>query len=276
MASRHTSRPRGRAADRPPGALTRTDGTATIAGVEAPIDTDEATPDETPLTRPSVLGALRGAGVDFYFHSIRLIPANFVWGLVLLGVLMVIVAAGPGFGVLVAPVLGIPLVGVHRMAGLATRGRDVTLRDLWRGMRQRWLQGLVAGIAQTWITVLLTIDIVTGFGGTHPLQWALGTVGFWALVGAGCLAVALWPVLGDPDRPRLRFLDAVRLAALVALTAPGRTLLFAIAIGLLLVLSTVAFAFVLTVSVAFAALLAARVVLPEADRIDRLRDRGLP
>ncbi len=240
--------------------------------MQAHTDAGDATPDETPLARPTVLGALRGAAVDFYFHSIRLVPANFAWGLVLLGVLMVLVAAGIGFGALVAPVLGIPLVGIHRMAGLAARGRDPALRDLARGIRQRWRQGLAAGLVQTWVTVLLTVDVLTGFAGTHPLQWALGTVGFWALVAAGCLAVALWPILGDPNRARLGFLDAVRLAALVALSTPGRTLLLALVIGALLFVSTVAFALVLTVSVAFGALLAARVVLPEADRIDRLRE----
>jgi hypothetical protein len=55
---------------------------------------------------------------------------------------------------------------------------------------------------------------------------------------------------------------------LLILAAPGRTALLALVLALLLAISTVAFAALLTISIAYANLVAARYLLPLADRLE--------
>ena len=69
-----------------------------------------------------------------------------------------------------------------------------------------------------------------------------------------------------------RYLDrslpaTAKLAAFTILAAPVRLMVLALAMLLIAVASTIAFAALITISLAFIALVSCRVVLPEADRL---------
>ena len=81
-------------------------------------------------------------------------------------------------------------------------------------------------------------------------------------------AWTVWPLLVDPARADRPVAGRVRTAGLLLLAAPLRLL----ALGVVLLVLTVASAFLIvtlvTVSIAFGALIATRFVLPAADRLD--------
>jgi O-antigen ligase len=86
------------------------------------------------------------------------------------------------------------------------------------------------------------------------------------------VAFPLWVLLVDPDRADDTIGRRLRLAGLLVLAAPGRMGGLGLVLALILIVSTVAFAALLTVSVAYAALVAARFVLPMADRFEAWLD----
>ena len=52
--------------------------------------------------------AFRAAAVDFYYQSIRLVPANLLWGLAFLAWLVVTVSTGPLVTLATAPLVAVP------------------------------------------------------------------------------------------------------------------------------------------------------------------------
>jgi hypothetical protein len=101
-----------------------------------------------------------------------------------------------------------------------------------------------------------------------PTGWAFATLAAWGLVVLWCAALVLWPVLVDPDRPDRRPLRGdLSVAAQVLLTEPRRVAGLAATAAVIVALSVVLTVAVLTVGVAFVALLACRSVYPIVDRI---------
>lgn len=224
-----------------------------------------------PRPTPSLPSALRSAAFDFYQHSIRLVPANVLWGVGFALVVFLSLLGGPVLTAVTGPFLGIPLVGIYRLAGHAGRGEDVVLSDALAGMRERLVPALVAGAVTTWASLLLALNLLVGFGSTMPLGWAFGTAAAWGLIAIAIVSVAFWPILGDPARRALSLRDAGKLAGLVVLAAPFRILRLALVVTVLAVVSTVLFAAIVSISVAFIALVSSRIVLAEADRLAALR-----
>lgn len=224
-----------------------------------------------PLPRRSGAGlrsALKAAAVDFYYQSIRLVPANVLWGVTLLGLLALAIGGGPLVPLVAAPLLAIPYVGVARLAVLTVRGRDVVLSDVWRAYREFGLVALGLGAVLTLASVLLASNVVIGASQAGLVGWAFATLAGAGLVAIWVLSFPLWLLLVDPERSERRRRDRLRLAVLLVLAAPGRTALLALVLAVLLALSTVAFAALLTISVAYANLVAARYLLPLADRLE--------
>lgn len=224
-----------------------------------------------PLPRRSGAGlrsALKAAAVDFYYQSIRLVPANVLWGVTLLGLLALAIGGGPLVPLVAAPLLAIPYVGVARLAVLTVRGRDVVLSDVWRAYREFGLVALGLGAVLTLASVLLASNVVIGASQAGFVGWAFATLAGAGLVAIWVLSFPLWLLLVDPERSERRRRDRLRLAVLLVLAAPGRTALLALVLAVLLALSTVAFAALLTISVAYANLVAARYLLPLADRLE--------
>jgi hypothetical protein len=231
-------------------------------------------PQRPPLPRATVLGALRPAAVDLYYQSVRLVAANIAWGLVLVAIGWIAAAVGLWLAVLVAPLLGVPLVGVYRMAALITRGEETVLSDFRAAMRERFLQALALAAGLVWAVLLLTVNILTGISAAAPIGWVFATVSGWALVATVAFAAVVWPLVADPARRDEPLRATARLAGYVLLAAPVRIVGLAVVVVLLGAISTILFAAVVTISVAFVALLSCRVVLPEADRIaERLAGR---
>jgi Na+-transporting NADH:ubiquinone oxidoreductase subunit NqrD len=82
-------------------------------------------------------------------------------------------------------------------------------------------------------------------------------------------------VLADPARTGEPARDRLRLAGYLVLAAPLRMAILAVLAVALWVVSTIAFAAVVTITVSFVACLSSRVVLPDADRLaERLAARG--
>jgi uncharacterized membrane protein YesL len=166
------------------------------------------------------------------------------------------------------PFLAIPFVGVARLAALTVRGRDVVLSDLWRAYRQFAVMALVLGAALTVASVLLASNIVIGATQGGFIGWAFATLAASGLLGIWVLSFPLWLLLVDPDRSEQSARARLRLAVLLVLAAPGRTAFLGLVLAIILAVSTVAFAALLTISVAFACLVAARYLLPLADRLE--------
>jgi hypothetical protein len=202
------------------------------------------------------------------------VAANVAWGAVLL--LLILVAGTFGWlpALALSPLLGLPLVGVYRIAGHVTRGEEVVLSDALRGMRERVFPALVLADVIAWGAMLLVINVRFGLDSTSVLGWAFATLAGWGLLALLGFALAAWPIAGDPARRALPTREVFRLAAYVVLARSRRMLGLLVVYAILAGISTIAFAAILTISVAYLALVSCRVVLPEADRLaERLAAR---
>ncbi|HEX7346320.1 MAG TPA: hypothetical protein VF253_05985 [Candidatus Limnocylindrales bacterium] len=211
--------------------------------------------------------AVRLALSDLYYHSIRLVPANLAWGIASLAVGWVAVTVSPVLALLLAPLLAFPLLAVVRLAGLIVRGHDVVLSDASNVVRRRPGRTLLAGIATEGAVIVLTANVAIGLMTGAPLGLGLAVLAGWGLLAVALTVLPFWVILADPERPDIGVVEAARLAAGLLLVRPGRLIALSIVLAAVLAVATVLMAAVLTVGVAYAALLTARTVLPTADDI---------
>jgi len=222
----------------------------------------------TPLRVPTVRAAFRAAFTDFYYQSLRLVPANAVWGAVFLAVLAIAFWLSPVLALVAAPLLCLPLVGVARLAAQIVRGEDVVLSDVATAIRSLALPALATGMVVVLATVVLTANVVAGISGGGPIGWAFATLAAWGLATLWIVGLAFWPILADPARHAMPLAARARLAVLVVLAYPVRFASLAAGLALVTLVSAIAFAALLSVSVAFMALVASRVILPAADQLE--------
>lgn len=216
---------------------------------------------------PGVRSALRNALSDVYFHSIRLVPANLVWGLGFIVVMSLLAGGATVIGVVLLPLLSLPLVAIARLAGEIVRGEHVVLADGWQAARELAGSALVAGTLVVAASVVLLYDIAIGLAaGTAPAL-AMAVLAGWGLVALWLLALPFWVLLADPARRGRGPREAARGALSLLLVEPRRLIGSALAVSVVLLLATVLVAALLAVAVAYAALVTARVVLPAADRL---------
>jgi len=227
----------------------------------------DGAPLSTPPARPSIPFALRASAVDFFYNSWRLVPANLVWGVAFVAVGFVGLSA-PLLALVLVPLLALPTVGVFRIAALIARGESVALSDAFAAWRAYLGASLVAGVGITVVIVVATWDLATGITSDSLLLWGLATLAAWALLACMAVSIAFWPLLVDPARADRPLRERVRLAGLLVIAYPLR---FAVLVGVLAVVgvaSFVAFVALVTVSIAYSALVACRWVLPAADRLE--------
>jgi uncharacterized membrane protein YesL len=217
---------------------------------------------------PRLGSAMRTAAVDFYYHSLRLVLANVVWGVAFFAVLAVWAGVGP-IALLLAPLLAIPWVGVVRLAALIARGDEVVLSDAFTAYRRWLVPTLVAGFFFVLAGFVLLTNLAVGlhFGGVPG--WSFATLSGWGLVVAWLVALSFWPLLVDPRRDDLGAVAKLRLAAILVIAFPLRIAALGAVAAVLAVVSTVAIAAIVTISVAYIALVSCRYVLPAADRLER-------
>lgn len=223
----------------------------------------------------SLAGALRQALTDFYFNSWRLAPANLVWGI---GFIALIVA-GPlsVLGVAVLVLLAVPLAGIQRMAALIARDEPAAFSDFLGGIRRYAAPALIVAAGAAILAGVFTTNIVVGFEAGGPVGWFISALALWGNVALAMLLVVFWPVLVDPRREGLGLRRRLALAGLVVIGRPGRVVALTLIIATILVVSTVLFAAILLVSVAYVSLVSARYVLPLLDALEaRLPEGRLP
>jgi hypothetical protein len=224
---------------------------------------------------PGIAASFRAAATDFYYQSIRLVPANLLWGGSFVLWLVVAVATGPLVTLLTAPLVAVPYVALARLAALTVRGRDVVLSDVTDAIRRFGLPALVAGALAALAAAILASNAFLGANLGGPAGWVLTTLAATGLIVLWVFGVPFWVLLVDPDREDVPVRARARLAALLVVAAPGRLFWLAFLLAALLLVSTVAFVALLTIAPAYASLVAARYTLPLADRLERwMADRG--
>jgi hypothetical protein len=198
----------------------------------------------------------------------RLVAANLVWGLALALILLVGLAA-PLLSLALLPLLAFPTAAVFRLAARIVRvDPGAGLRDIvwpYRHAPGRWL---VVGIAAVVAGLMLATNVVVGLTGGEPARWAIATLAGWGLVILWCGALVGWPLLVDPERSQMSLADGLRLAGGLLLAHPLRFAGLGLAMAVVTAVSFVLTAAILTISVAFVALVACRSVYPAADRLE--------
>ena len=216
--------------------------------------------------------ALRQCLRDFYFNSWRLAPANVLWGLVLIVALL----AGPislvSAALLVA--LAVPTVGIYRLAALIARDEPASFSDFIGGMRRFGPTAIAVAAGALVLAAILTTNMLVGLQAGHPVGWFITAMALWGDVALVLFLIAFWPVLVDPERDGLALRHKVALAGLVVIGRPVRAIALTVAVALLLVLSTVLFAALIIVSVAYVALVSSRVVLSLVDEVEARLPEG--
>jgi uncharacterized membrane protein YesL len=215
---------------------------------------------------PTLGGAIRRALTDAYYHSWRLVPANLVWAFV--AVVLATSAAFVPATVVLLPVLALPTAGLFRVATRIVRGEAVSFWDALDAWRTDVVPVLGLGAVGVLAVVVLGANTVVGLGSGSPLGWALATMAAWGLIVLWLLAWTVWPILLDPSRAATPVRDRLRLAALLVLAHPIRIGALATLLTVFLVLSAIAIVALVSVSMALAALVASRFVLPAADRLE--------
>jgi hypothetical protein len=220
---------------------------------------------------PGLRAAVRVAATDFYFNSWRLVPANLLWGAVFIG-LLVGSSLQPAVAVL-APLLAVPTVGIFRMAALVARGEGATFRDGLAAWQTMFVPTLLLGMALAGCAVVLIGNIALGLLNGGVVGWSLATLAAWGLLATWVVGWTAWPLLVDPARANRPVQARLRIAVLLVVAEPGRMAALGVLLAILIAASAVAFAALVSISVAFAALVVSRYVLPAADRLEaRLGD----
>jgi hypothetical protein len=215
-----------------------------------------------------VRAAVRAASVDFYYQSLRLVPANVAWGAGVLAVLAVAMWLSPTLALVAAPLLGLPFVGIARVTAQIVRGEDVVLSDVATAIRSYAMPALVAGIVTVVAGCVFATNVVGGIAGGGPIGWAFATLAAWGLAALWIAGIAFWPLLVDPVRETIPVAARARLAGLVVVANPVRFAILGAVLAAVTIVSAVAFAALLSVSVAFVSLVATRVTLSAADALD--------
>ena len=238
---------------------------------------EERTAAPTSASPQRVGAAIRAAFTDYYFNSMRLVPANVVWGAGLVAI-VVVGLAWPLGGLLLLPLLALPTAGIFRLAGGIVRvAPDPGWRDVVWPYRHAAGPSLALGGGVVAATVVLGTNLVAGIGGMGDLVgWALATLAGWGLVAVWSTALVAWPLVADPARDGQPLLRRLRLAVALLLVNPVRIGALAIVVAITTAISTILTAALLTISVAFVALVACRIVYPLADHLEAAMDGERP
>lgn len=215
---------------------------------------------------PSVGAAIRAALGDFYVNSLRLVPANLLWGATLIGVWLAFLITP--LGVLLLPILAFPTASIFRIAVLVVRGGPASLWDGLRVWRTDAAPILVVGIVLVSCLAVFLVNIVSGVLGGGVIGWVVATAAAWGAGVTWLVSWTTWPLLLDPVRANRPVWERLRTAVLLVLAYPIRLGALGAVLALIVLASTVAFIALMTISAAFAALVATRYILPAADRLD--------
>jgi hypothetical protein len=219
-------------------------------------------------------GSLREAAFDFYYNSWRLVPANVLWAVLLFLILGATLVWLPSIALLT--VLALPVAGMFRMAVLIQRGASVALADFWTGMRRFAVPALALGFASTFAAIVFTSNIAIGIATPGIAGGIFAMFAAYADIGLAMYLLAAWPILVDPVRETEPISRRLRVAFYVVVTRAGRMLALTLVVGLLVAVSTILFAALFTITLAYISLVATHYVLPAADRLEGRATVPLP
>lgn len=215
---------------------------------------------------PRLGSAIREAGLDLYYNSVRLVPANVLWALSLLGIGFVLAR-----GLALAPLVLLMIPLTMWLMGMATtlvRRRRLHWSDGIDAVRGRFWRLVGIGLLQLLLSVVAAVDVLIGL----QLSGIVGPIvvvgGAYTLAAIWLVAVTTWPLLLDPVRARDGTRGSLRLGLLLVLAHPVRLGVLALLLAGFLAASTVLAAALVTVSGALTMLVAAHYVLPAADRLE--------
>lgn len=217
---------------------------------------------------PRLGAVLRASLTDYYFNSMRLVPANVAWGASVV-LIVVIGLVWPVGALLLVPVLALPTAAAFRIAAIVVRVEPWPgLREVFGSLRHELPAMLALGATYVVTGLTLATNVLTGLGQGEPVGWVLATLAGWGLVAWWCGAIVAWPLIVDPTRAGQPLRKRLRLAVALLLVHPLRFGALGLAVALIVGLSSILTAAILTVSVAFVAVVACRSVFPAADRLE--------
>jgi hypothetical protein len=214
---------------------------------------------------PSIGQAVRDAATDLYYNSWRFLPANFIFGVILIALFGAVAATGWGW--IVAIALIPPAAGCMAMATSLVRVGHTDFGEFLGVLRRPW-RPLAIGIAQLGALLVLVVDVLIGAAWQSVVGGVLAVSAIYGIGIGWAYCVVAWPIVLDPVRASEPIARRLGLAFRLLLGHPFRVGGLALLIGAFLVASTVAVAAIVTVALAFAFLVTARYVLPAADRLE--------
>ncbi len=217
---------------------------------------------------PRLGTVVRAAFTDYYFNSWRLVPANVLWGAgaVVVGLVWLVWPIG---AVLLSPFLALPTAGVFRVAaGIARNEVGISFRDALAAYRAYAGPALLLGLAFVAANLVLGTNVVVGLTQGDVAGWVVGTFAGWGLVVLWCSALVGWPLLVDPHRTDRPVRERLRLAGLLLIAYPIRFAAVGSLVAVVVVVSLILPTALLTISVAFVALVSCRYVYPAADYLE--------
>lgn len=215
---------------------------------------------------------LREAVSDFYYNSWRFLAANMALGALL--VVLVLASVATPVALVGLPLL-VPLAaGIMRMSTRLVRDGHTDFGDLTEVLSRPW-HVLVPGVLQLAVSSVLVADVFIAAGWQSLAGTFLAVSATYGLFVLWAYALVAWPLLLDPERDAEGIRRRLRLAFVVLLAHPVRIGSFALVMGLLLVIATVAIAPIITFAVGLAWLAIARYVLPIADRLEGRPTNGV-
>jgi len=209
---------------------------------------------------------IRVAAEDLYYHGVRLVVANLIWGMGALATAFLLTRTPVGALALVAM---IPLsIGLMGMATALVRERSVVMSDFARAIGARFWRLMALGLAQLGLIIIAGFDLLLGLSLGGIVGLVLALVAFYTTLAVGLLSLTVWPIVTDPERRAEPVRAGVRLGALLVLAHPVRIGALAFLLAVLTVASTILVAAIITFAAAYIALVAAHFVLPAADRLE--------
>lgn len=215
---------------------------------------------------PRLARAVRDAAIDLYYHSVRLVTGNVAWGILVLATLWLGLATP--LLLVVGVLVQVPVaIGIQNMAVSVVRHDNTVMSDLLVAVRER--RSLSAlGVGQLVLLIVAVSDAAIGLSFGGPLGAFLAASAVYLVFILWSLSLACWPILLDPVRRDEPLGRRLRLGVTLALAHPIRISILALLALVFLAASTLLAAVLISVSIAFTCLVAARYVLPAADRLE--------
>lgn len=126
---------------------------------------------------------------------------------------------------------------LYYVADLAARDRPVRVGDFFEGFKQYILKGSLLGVLNLFIAVVIAANIL--FYGRLGARWAQFVQALWLAVALFWLIVQVyvWPLLAAQVKPNV--LMALRNAVMLTLAQPVFTIMIALEVGAMFIVSVI-------------------------------------